>query len=243
MPDEVKDSSLCCAEGCTKKRRASGGLKCATHYRRDLIEKHRQAGRFCKVAGCCGVEESSGLCLKHRSKEERKRDLLADPEGRRKKDARKARVYRARMSDEERKAFNEAAAAVNLARYHSYSDEEKNSYRARVRFNATGWSIEAEDAAFETQGGRCAICPRELVRVDRRLGMHCDHYEKNQDGVRVSPKRHCRDESGRRTIKFPRALLCPACNSGLGHYESDNGQRAAGLRIQQYEDYILKYGG
>jgi hypothetical protein len=70
--------------------------------------------------------------------------------------------------------------------------------------------------------------------------MQRDHYE-TRDGARVRPVRNARG-AGKLT-KHPRALLCPACNCGLSAYEWENGQRAAGMRISQYEDYIAKYGG
>ncbi len=105
------------------------------------------------------------------------------------------------------------------------------------RTRASGWTRAAEAKAVNSQRGCCAICPRELGegRATQR-----DHYE-TVAGVRVSPIRNGRGAAS--TVKHTRGLLCAACNASLGRYEAVNGQRAAGLRIAQYEDYIARYGG
>jgi hypothetical protein len=86
------------------------------------------------------------------------------------------------------------------------------------------------------QAGVCAICPRELDPSDRKLGCCGDHYE-TENGVRIKTTRK------KGAQKHPRALLCQSCNSALGFYEAENGQRAAGLLIPVYEAYRAKYGG
>lgn len=77
----------------------------------------------------------------------------------------------------------------------------------------TGWTYAAKEHALKEQYGVCAICPRELG-----VGANCDHCHKT---------------------KRPRALLCRACNLGLGYYEK--WQRPAGLVIDPYDDYLARW--
>ncbi len=178
----------------------------------------------CSVEGCSCPAKAKGMCLRHY-----KRGWA--------RGARGSKITRLSSNDRERLGIGGLEyAEFKKARSNAHSRAAYHKHRSKRlderHGSSTGWRKEAVLAAYNVQEGRCAICPRELGegRATQR-----DHYEL-KDGVRVR----------NRTLgstRHPRALLCVACNSGLGHYESANGQRAAGLRIEQYEAYIKKYGG
>lgn len=67
------------------------------------------------------------------------------------------------------------------------------------------------------QGGKCAICFREMTR-----GVHTLHT------VECADHCHVRGE--------PRGLLCKVCNTALGYYEKQ--QYLVGLRIEPYDRYL-----
>lgn len=152
----------------------------------------------------------------------------------------KSRAYAATARDRARTADPEGylkkqrdkATEVRLKR----TTEQRLAWNAHVMERGTGWSQDARALSFRLQDGRCAICPRALNPEDPKAGCLGDHYEM-LGGVRVPTKRIAAH------TKHPRGLLCQACNSGLGFYEAANGQRAAGLRIDAYEEYISRYGG
>lgn len=194
-----------------------------------------------KCRDCEKPAKAKGLCRVHYNAERRK-----TPEGAALR-AKHAASYRQRHAEEiaewhrkNRQGFSpeqrEAERARQRdgcrARYAALSPEEKQAFIRKQRARKTGWSEEAWQRAFQEQHGACAICPRELTPG---RGTCADHYETVVDG-RVPP-------GTKGSTKHPRALLCRACNSGLGHYEAPNGQRWAGLLIPQYEAYIAKYGG
>lgn len=150
---------------------------------------------------------------------------------RRNRDAERARRDPV-FAEARRELWRQEARARAKARYQEGGESYRREVCAKNRARHTGWSPEAVHVAELTQSGVCAICPRPLAPG---RGTCADHYE-TVAGERCSPKTKGAD-------KHTRALLCVACNSGLGHYESPNGQRAAGLRIAQYEEYISAYGG
>ena len=81
----------------------------------------------------------------------------------------------------------------------------------------SGFTEDLVRLCLAAQKKRCAICKIFLTLESKSLArMHCDHCHAS---------------------KRPRGLLCVACNAGLGYYE--RGQRPAGLRIAQYEAYLL----
>ncbi|WP_405472623.1 endonuclease VII domain-containing protein [Paenarthrobacter ilicis] len=82
-------------------------------------------------------------------------------------------------------------------------DVVKNSAQKKGRY---GISLEEFEELLRSQGGRCAICPVEVVADGRRLAIDHDH--------RCCPG----------TIscgKCIRGILCPNCNRGLGLFQED----------------------
>ncbi len=69
------------------------------------------------------------------------------------------------------------------------------------RKKRTGWGVEAFQAAWEAQRGRCAICMVPM-RKDKKA-----HNSVMAD--------HCH------AAKATRALLCSGCNRGLGCFHDD----------------------
>lgn len=126
-----------------------------------------------------------------------------------------------------------AVLAARNARCQSLRYARNKGKELLKRVRAKGWSEEATSAAWVRQGGLCEICRQPMVLGGRET--HRDHYEV-LDGVRVPP-----NTPG--STRLPRALLCRACNSMLGHYECAGGPRQAGLRLDGLEAYILRYGG
>lgn len=79
------------------------------------------------------------------------------------------------------------------------SNKRKESPEQFKEYNRKSWlkkaygiSVEEYEALFEKQGGKCAICEKDLNKAS-----HVDH---------------CHD-SGK-----IRGILCPACNKGIGHF-------------------------
>jgi len=72
--------------------------------------------------------------------------------------------------------------------------ECKECFRAKVTFRTTGWTLEAYEKAFVTQGGKCAVCLSTLnsTRFTKLCGDHCH------------------------TTGALRGLLCSNCNTALG---------------------------
>lgn len=113
-------------------------------------------------------------------------------------------------------------------RGHSYRDREAvlkaRSARPKKeppprRLGGGVFTTEFASALLAFQGGRCAICPRELpestdgeTQLGRRAADHCE------------------------ATRTPRGVLCWACNISLGWYEKQ--QRPAGLCIATYEVYL-----
>ncbi len=91
--------------------------------------------------------------------------------------------------------------------------EAGKRYMANAKLkNSTGWTLDQRDAALAAQDGKCAICTGALAPA------YCDHCH---------------------TTKRTRALLCRACNLGLGYYEKQ--QHPAGLVLAPYDEYIARY--
>lgn len=80
-------------------------------------------------------------------------------------------------------------------------------YQEQQRRQWTGHTTEEVLAMVASQGGRCAICPRELDTSDRRK-MPIDHD-------------HACCPGQRRCGKCTRGILCPRCNSVLGFVQDD----------------------
>lgn len=170
----------------------------------------------CCIEGCTEEAICRCLCKPHYMSQYaklRRQTLSQDPEWLEKEKARQRSVQQ-----NKRRKRTEAQTQVE---------------HARVRHYFTGWTVSQTEKALLDQGGCCFICYRTLT--DKR-GTQRDHYE-TVDGKRVTSR------STKTAVKTTRALLCGPCNFSLGHYEARAGQREAGLRITQYEDYLLKFGG
>ena len=79
-----------------------------------------------------------------------------------------------------------------------------------------GFTQDLFDLLWLFQGGKCAICTRELIHETHKpASVHADHCH----------------ESGE-----PRGLLCHFCNTSLGGYEKH--QRLFGLVLAPYDAYL-----
>jgi hypothetical protein len=70
----------------------------------------------------------------------------------------------------------------------------------RARLSKYGLSVERYTAMIEEQGGRCAICGRDFAETSKGLAPHVDHNHRTG---------------------AVRALLCNACNVGIGSLRDD----------------------
>jgi hypothetical protein len=112
--------------------------------------------------------------------------------------------------------------ASNLLRYHTRPDTKHAHRKAARKFSLKRYGLTVSDFEnmYETQGGRCAICSSEVGHI-------------NDEGKSAFVD-HCHT-----TLKV-RALLCQACNTGLGQF-SDNPARlrAAANYVEQHATSTL----
>lgn len=97
--------------------------------------------------------------------------------------------------DKYNSARKEKLSAYMRKRRVSRTPEEKKRNNDYLREYNTGWSPEEYQAAFEAQGGRCAICGTH--QSETGLALHADH---------------------RHTTGQKRGLLCNRCNPALGAF-------------------------
>ena len=107
-----------------------------------------------------------------------------------------AKAHPRKKEDKQRDYY--AHRESRLATMHRYADDHReeiyttNNTRSRKKI---GWSKDAYQAAFISQGGCCAICGTHQQFLNRAL--NADHDHKTGLG---------------------RALLCMKCNTGLGAF-------------------------
>lgn len=73
---------------------------------------------------------------------------------------------------------------------------------------------------LEAQDGRCAVCDREAVWLDRPLTLVLDHVDGDAENNRRENLR----------------MVCPNCDSQLPTYKSRNRGRGRHARRQRYAD-------
>jgi hypothetical protein len=105
--------------------------------------------------------------------------------------------------------------AISRARH--LRRKASGEYRAEHLRNRYGITPDDENALWESQDGRCAICQRELDRTDYRR-THLDH---NHDTGAV------------------RGFLCIACNQGIGRLGDDPKRIAAALVYLAKKDEVV----
>jgi hypothetical protein len=102
--------------------------------------------------------------------------------------------------------------AHNAARAREWHAKNPERSRALKRKDATGWTQEMFNAAWEKQCGCCAICRRKLEKSGKQT--HADHDHET---------------------KKPRAILCHGCNTGIGNLgDSPERLEAAAAYIRSF---------
>jgi len=107
-----------------------------------------------------------------------------------------------------------------LAYAHRYAKDYRKTHQSEIKSYGRGWwlkryRITGEEYArlLESQGGKCAICGKDNVKVGKSVRMGIDHNHK----------------TGR-----VRGLLCYHCNQALGQI-GDNP--AVALKLYEYLAY------
>lgn len=121
------------------------------------------------------------------------RNFATDPCGSERKHivkVRQADRERYKREREKRRVSGKLWIENNKEKYKKYQKEYK-------RYKATGHTPQYFEEKFAEQGGKCAICKKDL---------HIDHSSTFAD--------HCHKTG------IPRGILCPRCNTGLGYIES-----------------------
>lgn len=92
----------------------------------------------------------------------------------------------------------------------------------KVRLRKRGWTIEAFEAAWVAQNGRCLICARSMLKN----GHKSESVTVDHDHV----------------TGMARGLLCTRCNIAVGRFESLLRLLAGNFPfVGQIEDYLRKY--
>lgn len=95
--------------------------------------------------------------------------------------------------------------------------DRKRSYNLRNKY---GMTIEDYEGYWFAQAGKCFICRKNMKRPELRRGQ----------GLDVVAVDHCH-ETGK-----VRALLCNACNKGLGFFKDDP------MLLKRASEYVTSLG-
>ena len=92
----------------------------------------------------------------------------------------------------------------------------------KIRLRNHGWTLEAFEAAWEAQDGKCAVCSRVMLRTGTKSeSVAADHDH---------------------TTGLARGLVCTRCNAALARFEAFLRFLREGVPMQQeLEAYLAKY--
>lgn len=226
------DELTCTVDDCNRPIRVHSRGWCGLHYQR--WQRHGDTGpgkphrlhsrseveaRTCEFSGCTRRYISKGLCASHNWQRNVGRDLTPLPDRRAAKPAdrneRGEKQCRTCLSWLEPDRFTRLASAPDGLQGHcrdcARDAQRKSLYRLpRGRY--------AEILA--TQGGVCAIC-KQVDSTGYALSIDHDHA--------------CCSDSADSCGRCVRALLCTACNQGIGKFRDDPDLlRAAAAYLERH---------